>query len=143
MNPRPSPVLDALLPGVVRATLVLSLYLLFAGHNAPGGGFVGGLVGSVAFVLVYAARGGGAMRRAARFRPTTYLGAGIVVAGVTGTIPMLVGEAFLTGAKTTLDLPLIGTVQPTSALAFDIGVYLVVVGLVLAVLAAFPEEGPS
>jgi multicomponent Na+:H+ antiporter subunit A len=142
MRPIPSLLLEALLPVIVRAALVLSLFLLFAGHNAPGGGFVGGLVASVAFVLVFAAYGGEAMRRSARFSPATYLGTGLVVAGVTAAVPLVLGEPLLTSAKATLEIPVLGKLAVTSALPFDVGVYLVVVGLVLTALAAFPEEQP-
>ena len=140
MTPRPSPILETLIPVVVRATLLLSLFLLFAGHNAPGGGFVGGLVGSVALVLAFATRGYPAMRAAARFEGTTYLGAGLLVAGATGATPMLFGEPFLTSSKWIVSIPAIGDVAVTTALAFDVGVYLVVVGLVLAVLSALANQ---
>lgn len=140
MRFRSSAVLESGLTGLARAVLLFSLFLLFAGHNRPGGGFVGGLVAAAAFVLVFVARGGPAMRRAARFSPTAYLGTGLVVAGLTGAAALLAGRPFLTGGLLEVDLPLLETVKATSALAFDAGVYLVVVGLVLAVLAAFDRE---
>ena len=121
MKPFPSQMLEVLMPGIVRATVVLSLFLLFAGHNAPGGGFVGGLVASIAFVLVFATHGADAMRRAARFSPPVYLGTGLVIAGITGVVPMLFGDPFLSSAKATLELPLLGKLSLTSALPFDIG----------------------
>jgi multicomponent Na+:H+ antiporter subunit A len=133
-------VLESGLTGLARAVLLFSLFLLFSGHNQPGGGFVGGLVGAAAFVLVFVARGGSAMRRAARFSPTAYLGTGLAIAGLTGAAALLAGRPFLTGGLADVDLPVLGTVKATSALAFDAGVYLVVVGLVLAVLTAFDDE---
>jgi len=142
MKPRRSLVLESSLAALARAVLLLSLFLLFSGHNAPGGGFVGGLTASAAFVLVFVAHGGRAMRNAARFRPTTYLGTGLVVAGLTGAAGLVTGNPFLTGGVAEFDLPLLGTINATSALVFDVGVYLVVVGLMLGVLTAFDlEEG--
>lgn len=143
MRLRPSAVLESGLTGLARIVLLFSLFLLFAGHNRPGGGFVGGLVAAAAFVLVFVAGGGPAMRRAARFSPAAYLGTGLVVAGLTGAAALFAGQPFLTGGFVEIDLPVLGTVKATSALVFDAGVYLVVVGLVLAVLAAFDPEGSA
>jgi multicomponent Na+:H+ antiporter subunit A len=143
MRFRPSAVLESGLTALTRVVLLFSLFLLFAGHNRPGGGFVGGLVAAAAFVLVFVAGGGAAMRRAARFSPASYLGAGLLIAGLTGTAALLAGKPFLTGGLLEFDVPLLGTVKATSALAFDAGVYLVVVGLVLVVLAAFDPEGEA
>ena len=77
------------------------------------------------------------VRGMVRARPWTILGAGLLIAGVTATVPLLFGEPFLENGKLELDLPLIGSVGVTSGLAFDVGVYLVVVGLVFMVFEAF------
>lgn len=110
--------------------LVVSLYLLFAGHNSPGGGFVGGLTAGLAISLGYAADGPAAVRRITRLAPTTLLGAGLVVAGLTGAAGWVLGGGFLDAGAATWDLPMIGTVKATSALVFDIGVFGVVAGMV-------------
>jgi multicomponent Na+:H+ antiporter subunit A len=114
---------------LVPSTLLVSLYLLFAGHNAPGGGFTGGLTAGLALGLEYAAGGPGAIRRATRFAPAALLGAGLVLAGLTGAAGWLLGGGFLDAGAQTLDLPLLGELKLTSALAFDAGVYLVVAGM--------------
>jgi multicomponent Na+:H+ antiporter subunit A len=117
-----------------------SLWLLFAGHNQPGGGFVAGLVAGSAVALRYLAGGTDEVQGLSRFAPWTILGAGLLAAGLTATVPVLLGDAVLEAALLELHLPLIGAVTVTSPLVFDIGVYLVVVGLVLMVIEAFGDE---
>ncbi|CAN5879021.1 hypothetical protein BH20ACT7_BH20ACT7_03410 [soil metagenome] len=131
-----SVILDTVTRATFQAIWVFSLYLLFAGHNAPGGGFVGGLVGGAALVLRYACHGSDGATAAVRVRPEGFLGAGLLLAGGTGAASWLAGAAFLTSAKVEVTVPVLGTVKTTSALPFDIGVYLVVVGLVLAILSS-------
>ena len=137
---RRSVILETVVRLVFHTVLVFSLYLLFAGHNQPGGGFVGGLVGGLAFVLLHLASGGDALQRAVRVEPTLPLGVGVVVAAATGMVPWLFDGQFLESAYRTYDLPLLGAVKLTSPLAFDTGVYLVVVGLVLVVLRTLGAE---
>jgi len=129
---------------VFHAALLFSLFLLFAGHNAPGGGFVGGLVCGAAFVLRYVRGGVGELRRIAPIAPAVVLGAGVLLANTTGLLALAAGGQFLESGKVEVDLPLLGHVKATSVLPFDMGVYLVVVGLVLAVLTSLGgEEDPS
>ena len=136
----PSVVLDTTVRLVFHTVLVFSLYLLFAGHNQPGGGFVGGLVGGVAFVLRYVAGGRAALHAAVPIEPTIPLGLGIVTSSLTGMAAWLTGADFLESGKLSLDVPVLGVVKATSALPFDIGVYLVVVGLVLLLLRSLGGE---
>jgi multisubunit Na+/H+ antiporter MnhB subunit len=84
------------------------------------------------------------VREASPVRPWTILGVGLVVASLTALTPLLLGDAVLENAKADWDLPALGHVHATSATIFDIGVYLVVVGLMLMVFEAFgddPEPG--
>ena len=139
-------VVDVSVGIIFHTALVGSIYLLFAGHNQPGGGFVGGLVAGAAIALRFVAGGIDEVRGLLPVKPWTILGAGVLVAAVTAAVPLLLGEAVLTSAKVTVDAPLLGTVNVTSATAFDIGVYLVVVGVVLMAFEAFggePNEQPS
>jgi multicomponent Na+:H+ antiporter subunit A len=122
---------------LVYVALAVSVYLLVAGHDQPGGGFVGGLVAGAAVALRYIAGGLDDVRRMVRVRPWTILGGGVLIAGVTATVPLLLGRPLLDNGKATLDLPLLGELSVSSALAFDTGVYLVVVGLVFMVFEAF------
>lgn len=137
---RRSVVLETAVRLVFHTVLVFSLYLLFAGHNQPGGGFVGGLVAGLAFVLRYLAGGRGALRDAVPVDPGLPLGLGMVLAATTGTVALLAGGQFLESGKVTFDLPVLGVLKLTSALPFDCGVYLVVVGLVLGLLSTLGAE---
>jgi multicomponent Na+:H+ antiporter subunit A len=120
--------------------LVLSIYFLFTGHNQPGGGFVGGLAAGAAISLRYVARGVPAVRGILPFQPWLVLGTGLLLSVLTAFVPMLTGHAILEHAVWEADLPIIGHVKVTSALPFDVGVYLIVVGLVLMVFEAFGED---
>jgi multicomponent Na+:H+ antiporter subunit A len=136
---RSSLILDTVTRAAFHTIWVASVYLLFAGHNAPGGGFIGGLAGGAALVLRYAAAGARGLRATVGFRPETLLGAGLLLAGGTGVAGWVFGSAFLASAKVETELPLLGTVKTTSALLFDVGVYLVVIGLVLLTLRTLGE----
>lgn len=135
-----SVVLGTVAGAVFRTAAVFSLFLLFRGHNAPGGGFVGGLVAGAALVLRYVDEGAGAVARLVRFRAPTLLGLGLLLAAGTAVAPWLAGDDLLESAKRDLDLPLLGTVHLTSPLAFDAGVYLVVVGLVVGAVEHLGER---
>jgi multicomponent Na+:H+ antiporter subunit A len=140
-------VVDVSVRVIFHAVMVGSVYFLFVGHNQPGGGFVGGLTAGAAIGLRYVAGGIDEVRTLSRFAPWTILGAGLLVAVLTAATPLAFGDSVLSSAQFDLDLPLLGEVHVTSALLFDIGVYLVIVGLVLMVFEAFgddvePLEGP-
>jgi multicomponent Na+:H+ antiporter subunit A len=122
--------------------MMASVWLLFAGHNQPGGGFVGGLLAGAAITLNYVAGGIAEVRARSRFRPWTVLGSGLLLAVVTATFPLLTGGAVLDVASRSVELPVLGTVNLTTALAFDAGVYLAVVGVVLMAYEAFGDAAP-
>ena len=133
-------VLSTTVGAVFPTAMVFSVYLLFAGHNQPGGGFIGGLVAGAALVLRHVEGGSEALRRTLRVAPTTLLGLGLLLAAATAVAPWLAGGQLLESGKLERDLPLLGTVKATSALPFDVGVYLVVVGLVLGLLLTLGGE---
>ncbi|WP_420452430.1 MnhB domain-containing protein [Ilumatobacter sp.] len=133
-------VVDVSVRLVYPSILVLSLYFLFAGHNRPGGGFVGGLAAAAAISLRYVAGGVAAVRRTFRLEPWTILGSGLLISVGTAIVPLLLGEDVLEHATAEFSLPLIGDVKVTSALPFDVGVYLIVVGLVLMIFEAFGDD---
>lgn len=126
---------------IVLSSLVLSLYLLAAGHNQPGGGFIGGLVAGAGIALVYVAGGLDDVRRLLPVEPWSVLGGGLVVAAISAIGPLALGGAVLEQDFVTLHPPLLGDVKVTSALLFDTGVYAVVVGLVLMAFEALGEDG--
>jgi multicomponent Na+:H+ antiporter subunit B len=111
--------------------LVFSLYLLLVGHYGPGGGFAAGLVAGLAFVLRYIAGGSDA---AVRIRPPVLIGLGLTVALLTALAPTLVGAPVLATAKLALDVPLVGHVETQTSVFLDVGVYLLIVGVVLDLL---------
>jgi multicomponent Na+:H+ antiporter subunit A len=141
--PPPLVVVDVAVRLLFPAVLAGSLYLLFAGHNQPGGGFVGGIVAGAAVALRYVAGGIGEVRRLSHARPWTVLGTGLLIAAATAAAPLLAGRPLLETAETDVDLPVLGHVAVSSALVFDAGVYLVVLGLVLMVFESFGEEVPG
>lgn len=120
--------------------MVLSLYFLFAGHNQPGGGFVGGLTAGAAISLRYVAGGVESVRNSFRLPPWAILGGGLAVAVGMAIAPLFFGDSLLEHSLFEHSFPLLGTVKTTTALIFDIGVYLVVVGLVLMVFEAFGDD---
>jgi multicomponent Na+:H+ antiporter subunit B len=111
--------------------LVFSVYLLLVGHYGPGGGFAAGLVAGLAFVLRYIAGGSDI---AVRMRPPVLIGLGLTVALLTALAPTLVGAPVLATAKLALDVPLIGHVETQTSVFLDVGVYLLIVGVVLDLL---------
>lgn len=137
---RRSFVLDVLVDLVVRTALVFAVFLLFSGHNAPGGGFIAGLVAGISIVLRYVAGGHDAVRSFVPFRPEALLGVGLSIAILTGLGGWVWGDAFLESAKLEVDVPVLGTLKATSALPFDIGVFVIVVGVALAMISALGQE---
>ncbi|MDF2976741.1 MAG: hypothetical protein K0S40_1469 [Actinomycetospora sp.] len=120
--------------------MVVSLYFLFAGHNNPGGGFAGGLVAGLALVVRYVAGGRHELGEAVPVDPGLLLGLGLLCAGGTGVGALLLGGEVLQTAVLEGDVPVLGQVKFVTSLIFDIGVYLVVVGLVLDVLRSLGAE---
>jgi len=140
---RRSVVLETAVRLVFHTVLVFGVYLLFAGHNQPGGGFVGGLVAGCAFVLRYIAGGRGALSAAVPVDPAVPLGLGLLLSAGTGAAAWLTGAQYLESGKVEVELPLLGVLKATSALPFDAGVFLVVLGLVLGLLRTLGAEAES
>jgi multicomponent Na+:H+ antiporter subunit A len=120
--------------------MVVSLYFLFAGHNAPGGGFAGGLVAGLALVVRYVAGGRYELGEAVPVDAGLLLGLGLLCAGGTGLGALLAGGEVLQTAVLEVDVPVLGHVKFVTSLIFDVGVYLVVIGLVLDVLRSLGAE---
>jgi len=120
--------------------LLFSVFLLLRGHNEPGGGFSGGLVGASAYVLYSIAFGVPETRQALGVDPRGVVGAGLLVALGSGMLPLLRGRPFMTGAWGQLDVPGLGTVHLGTPLVFDVGVYLVVIGVTLSIILPLAEE---
>ncbi len=124
--------------------LLVSAFLFLRGHNDPGGGFVAGLVTSVALTLLYV--GAGLDWTSKRLRLELRCGgrSGLLIAGVTGIAAMVALDGpFLTSAHGYAHWPVVGKVPLASAMAFDLGVYLAVVGATMLVLTQLGEAGAS
>jgi multicomponent Na+:H+ antiporter subunit A len=137
---RRSVVLEVITRILFHTIVVFSLYLLFSGHNEPGGGFAGGLVAGLALVLRYLAGGRYELGEAAPIAPGLLLGGGLLFAGGTGAAGLLLGAGVLQTAILQVTLPVLGDVKLVTSLFFDCGVYLIVVGLVLDVLRSLGAE---
>lgn len=127
-------ILQTMSKGIVLIILVFSLYLFFAGHNHPGGGFIGALMTSAALVLIAIAFG---MEQTRKSFPVNYrllTAAGLLLAILTASGSFLFGAPFLSHAFGHFHLPLLGDVELATAVLFDLGVYLAVVGVAMNII---------
>ncbi|MCK8600374.1 Na+/H+ antiporter subunit B [Desulfoferrobacter suflitae] len=118
--------------------LLLSVYLLLRGHNLPGGGFVGGLVGAAAFALHCIAHGVETSKRVLRVQPRTLIAVGLLTAALSGSLSLFAGRPFMTGIWNSDGLTILGKIGTPAV--FDMGVYLVVLGVVLTIIYSLSEE---
>jgi len=131
-----SVVLSTTARGLAPMLAVLAVFVAARGHNAPGGGFAGGLILSAAVILGYLAEG----RRGfdpRRVPPLLLVGVGLAVAVAVAVTPLLFGDALLESAIARITVPGIGEIKLVSSALFDVGVMILVTGVVLAALAAF------
>jgi multicomponent Na+:H+ antiporter subunit B len=112
--------------------LIFSVFILLRGHYLPGGGFVGGLIASIAFVLHAFANGLPDTKNLLKFHPGYLMPIGLALAFVSGMAPLFLDLPFMTGLWYPGEIPVLGSIG--SALFFDIGVYLVVVGVTLTII---------
>lgn len=122
------------------AVVVVSVFILFAGHNAPGGGFAGGLVAGLALAGRYLAGGRYELGAAAPVDAGRLLGVGLLLAAGTAVAPLFFGAHALSSAWFEATVPILGHLEFTTSTIFDIGVYLVVIGMVLDVLRSLGAE---
>ena len=120
--------------------LLFSVFVLLRGHNHPGGGFAGGLVAAAAFALYAITFDAPSARQALRADPHHLIGAGLLLAASSGLLSLFRGLPFLTGQWADLTLPFVGTVAVSTPLVFDIGVYLVVLGVTMLIILSLAEE---
>ncbi|MEP9391808.1 Na+/H+ antiporter subunit A [Gordonia sp. VNK1] len=142
-----SMVLEATTRLIFPTMVVLSVYFFYAGHNSPGGGFAGGLTMGLALVLRYLAGGRYELGEALPVEPGTFLGAGLLISAGTAVTSMFLGAPALSSAVFEITVPVLGHIKLVTALFFDLGIYLIVIGLVLDVLrslgARLDVEGPG
>ncbi|MGC5017763.1 Na+/H+ antiporter subunit A [Micromonospora sp. DT47] len=125
---------------IFHTVVLFSLFLLFSGHNAPGGGFSGGLVASLALAVRYLAGGRYELAESAPVGAGTVLGTGLAISVGSGAVALLTTGTVLESTKVGLPLPGLGGPYLVTSLFFDIGVYLIVVGLVLDILRSLGAE---
>jgi len=136
---------------VLPMALVASVYIFWRGHALPGGGFIAGLVTAVALVLQYMAQGQAraeaVLHAGGGQRYTRWIGAGLLIAGLTGVGSFFLGRPFLTSAHGMPVVPVLGELPLATAAIFDLGVYITVVGATMLMLsalgAASKEPGPT
>ncbi len=136
---------DILVPAVIMrlmfpAIALLAAHLLLRGHNLPGGGFVAGVTFAVALILQYMAGGTRWAEERLRLRPMRWVGAGLVLAAGTGAAAWLFEHPFLTSHTAHVSLPVLGELHLPSAMAFDLGVFALVVGATGLILIALAHQ---
>jgi multicomponent Na+:H+ antiporter subunit B len=143
---QPSVILTTAIQYLLPLLLLFSLFLLLRGHNEPGGGFTGGLVAAAALALYALATSVTEAQRLLRVDLRTLMSLGLGCALVAGVLGVLSGAPFMTGLWYAQPLPVIGKLG--TPLLFDVGVYLVVIGVTLKILftlmtsAAVPQPAP-
>jgi len=120
---------------ILPLALMVSVYIFLRGHNLPGGGFIAGLITAVALILQYIASGHAWSQARWGVDFHHLAGAGVIIAGLTGVGSWLFGYPFLTSAFDHFAIPLVGEIELATALLFDLGVYLTVVGATLLILS--------
>lgn len=114
---------------------ILAVYLLLRGHNLPGGGFIGGLASAISLVLLGLALGLEEMHRVLRVDPVRVAVTGLLLATLTGTAPLVVSGSFLEHFHFHFTaVPLLGELHVGTPLLFDLGVFLVVVGVTCKII---------
>lgn len=121
--------------------IMVALFILVRGHNHPGGGFIAALVVAIALVMQYMASGFGWAEKRIRFNYHGLIGGGALIAAGAGIAAMIFGAPFLKSGYDYFYLPVIGKFELSSAMAFDLGVFLTVVGGVMLALAQFSKLG--
>ena len=118
---------------------IVAVYLFVRGHNLPGGGFLAGLVAAIGVIMQYMGEGLRPTLTRLRIDFGILVGAGVLLAGLTGLASVMLDAPFLTSASGHQHLPLLGEIPLASAMAFDLGVFMVVLGTTLLTLTALGQ----
>ena len=118
--------------------LLFSVFILLRGHYKPGGGFVGGLIASIAFVMHSFANSVEQTLKLLRRHPSRFIPIGLIISLVSAIFPMFFGDPIMTGVWYNEPIPIIGMIG--TALFFDLGVYLLVIGVVLTILFTISQS---
>ncbi|TMN23657.1 Na(+)/H(+) antiporter subunit B [Lentibacillus cibarius] len=120
--------------------LGFSIYLLLAGHNAPGGGFIGGLMTSAAIVLMYMAYGSAVLEKVLPINYRLLIPTGLLIAVGTGLASFIFGEAFLSHTYGYFHVPVFGELELATAMLFDFGVYFTVLGVTISIILSIAND---
>lgn len=120
--------------------LGFGIYLFFAGHNSPGGGFIGGLLTSGAFLLLYITYGMKTVNKRLPINFTKLVPLGLLIAALTSAGSFLFGEPFLSHTFGYFYFPIFGEVELATAMLFDLGVYLTVVGVIMTIILTIAND---
>lgn len=120
--------------------LTYAVYVLFAGHHNPGGGFVGGLTIATALVLLYIAFDTQTVRYIIPIDFKILGASGVLIAVLTGSLSLLGGKPFLTQTTSDVHLPILGDLHLATAVLFDIGVFLAVIGTAMTIIKSISED---
>lgn len=138
--PRHSLLLEVATRLIFHVIVMFSLYVLFVGHHEPGGGFAAGLIAGIALTLRYLAGGRHELGEAAPVDAGVVMGSGLVIAAASAAAGLIAGRAALTSWMLDWSIPGIGDIHLTTSTVFDIGVYVVVIGMVLEMLRSLGGE---
>lgn len=120
--------------------LIYSIIILLRGHNAPGGGFIGGLLAAASYILYAIAYGVEQAGKKLRLDPRTFIGIGLLFVLLSGVPSFIEDQPFTTVEFTTIDVPIFGKIGISTPLIFDIGVFFVVIGVLLTIVFTLMEE---
>ena len=132
---RHPPILAMISQSLLPLALLVSFYIFLRGHNMPGGGFIAGLITSVALIQQYIAHGVDWVKPRVKVDYQVLIALGVLIATLTGIGSWFFDRPFMTTWFDYFDIPFIGEIELASALIFDLGVYLTVVGATLLILA--------
>jgi multicomponent K+:H+ antiporter subunit A len=132
---------------ILPLALVISLYIFLRGHNEPGGGFIAGLITSLALIIQYIALGQDQAEQLLRAKSgrlyEIWIGSGLSIAGLTAIAAWFWGRPFLTSAHIYVSSPILGEMHLASAAAFDVGVYVTVVGATMLMISVLGDSRHS
>lgn len=120
--------------------MTFSIYVLFAGHHNPGGGFIGGLITASALVLLYIAFDLQSVRDIIPVDFKKLAATGVLVSVLTGVVSLFLDVPFLSQTFKYVDLPFLGKTELASATIFDFGVYMAVVGTTMTIITSISED---
>lgn len=132
-DPHP-PIMQTITRLLFPLMLMVAVFIFLRGHNLPGGGFIAGLIAAVALISQYLANGIDWTNERLKMDMHKVIASGLLIAVVTGLVSIGLGYPFLTSAFTYLTWPIVGQFEIASAIAFDLGVFLVVVGATVMIL---------